>query len=95
MLAWGPEHEFTLKSLLSSGRLYAKWPEKEGNAEDMFSRAIHGKEETFGRDHKSTLGCVLSPGLLYTHRFMGDEAYEVYEVYLRLRKAYDSVRPWD
>ncbi|KAK3669213.1 hypothetical protein LTR78_010910 [Recurvomyces mirabilis] len=71
------DSETAYSSLHDMGRLYDNqgWLEK---AEQMYLRALQGKEEAWGPKHTSTLGTVNNLGILYWKQGKMREAEEMY-----------------
>ncbi|CAI9635625.1 unnamed protein product [Alternaria burnsii] len=67
------------------GVLYADQG-KLDKAEEMYQRALQGKEKALGRDHTSTLGTVNNLGILYRRQGKLDEAEEMYQRALQGRE---------
>jgi tetratricopeptide (TPR) repeat protein len=67
------------------GMLYADQG-KLDKAEEMYERALQGREEALGRDHTSTLNTVNNLGILYADQGKLDKAEEMYERALQGRE---------
>jgi tetratricopeptide (TPR) repeat protein len=68
----------TITAIHGLGELYFNQG-KLDKAEEMFERALQGREKALGRDHPSTLGTVNNLGNLYRKQGKLDEAEEMYE----------------
>ncbi|KAL1598071.1 hypothetical protein SLS59_007081 [Nothophoma quercina] len=68
------------------GDLYADQG-KLGEAEEMYERALEGKEKALGPDHTSTLSTINNLGLLYADQGKLEEAQKMYE---RALKGYEK-----
>jgi Tfp pilus assembly protein PilF len=66
-----------LKAFDGLGRLYSSHG-KLKEAEEMYQRAVVGKEKALGRDHTSTLNTVHNLGNLYSDQGKLQEAEEMY-----------------
>jgi Tfp pilus assembly protein PilF len=76
------EQETTLAAILLLGNLY-KDQGKLDKAEQMYERALRGREEALGASHTSTLDTVNNLGLLYADQGKLDKAEQMYERALR------------
>ena len=78
------DHTSTLRTVNNLGVLY-KSQGKLAEAEEMYSRALKGKEKALGADHTSTLDTVNNLGLLYKSQ---GKLAEAEEMYLRALQGY-------
>lgn len=78
----GEERETILDAMHLLGLLYANQG-RLGEAEQMYQRALRGKEEALGPSHTSTLGTVNNLGLLYANQGRLGEAEQMYERVMR------------
>ncbi|KAF2818243.1 FabD/lysophospholipase-like protein [Ophiobolus disseminans] len=78
----GEEQGTVLDAADLLGNLYADQG-KLGKAEQMFERALRGKEEALGPTHTSTLDTVNNLGILYKDQGKLGEAEQMYERALR------------
>jgi tetratricopeptide (TPR) repeat protein len=78
----GEKQETVLDAIHLLGDLY-KDQGKLGEAEQMYERALRGKEEALGPTHTSTLGTVNNLGRLYSDQGKLGEAEQMYERALR------------
>jgi tetratricopeptide (TPR) repeat protein len=75
----GQDHEFSIIDAVHSlGVLYADQG-KLDKAEEMYERALQGKEKALGPNHTSTLDTVNNLGILYAGQGKLDKAEEMYE----------------
>ncbi|KAJ6014042.1 hypothetical protein N7540_008633 [Penicillium herquei] len=74
--ARGPEHLFTLETILEIGILYCDQG-KLKEAEEMHQQALVGYEKAFGPRHASTLDAVHNLGILYGKQGKLKEAEEM------------------
>ncbi|RYO22811.1 hypothetical protein AA0113_g12754 [Alternaria arborescens] len=70
--------ESLTEAIHNLGLLYAHQG-KLDKAEEMFKRALQGKEKALRRDHTSTLDTVNNLGVLYKNQGKLDKAEEMYE----------------
>ncbi|KAH6981463.1 hypothetical protein EDB80DRAFT_899547 [Ilyonectria destructans] len=75
---WYIGDELVMVSLHMLGNLYSDQG-KFKEAEEMYERALEGKEKALGLDHTSTLDTVNNLGLLYNHQGKLKEAEEMYK----------------
>jgi tetratricopeptide (TPR) repeat protein len=68
------------------------WDGKLDKAEEMYQRALQGREKVLGRDHTSMLDTVHNLGNLYADQGRLGEAEQMYERALRGYEALGSVR---
>jgi tetratricopeptide (TPR) repeat protein len=68
----------TIEATHNLGNLYADQG-KLDKAEEMYERALEGKEKALGHDHTSTLDTVNNLGNLYVNQGKLDKAEEMYE----------------
>jgi tetratricopeptide (TPR) repeat protein len=87
----GEEQEAVLDAVHLLGNLYSNQG-RLGEAEQMYERALRGKEEALGLNHTSTLDTVNNLGLLYKNQGKLGEAEQMYERALRGYEALSSVR---
>ena len=85
------DHENTLNAVWNLGNLYADQG-KMKEAEDMYQRALKGKEKAWGPEHTSTLDTVNNLGILYADQGKMKEAEEEASPTLRLICMYDICR---
>jgi tetratricopeptide (TPR) repeat protein len=83
--AKGKEQQTVLGALHQLGNLYADRG-KLGEAEQMYERALRGREEALGPTHTSTLSTVNNLGILYAKQGKLDEAEQMYDRALRWRE---------
>ncbi|PVH67512.1 HET-domain-containing protein [Cadophora sp. DSE1049] len=76
--AWGPDHTSTLSTVNNLGLLYADQG-KLAEAEQMYQRALQGKEKAWGSEHTSTLDTVHNLGILYKNQGKLVEAEQMYQ----------------
>jgi tetratricopeptide (TPR) repeat protein len=72
------DNETTLRAIALLGALYAD-QNKLDKAEEMYQRALEGREKALGPDHTSTLRTVNNLGLLYVDQGKLDAAEEMYQ----------------
>jgi tetratricopeptide (TPR) repeat protein len=77
-IAMWSNDDTVLSAAHSLGDLYADQG-KLDKAEEMYERALEGKEKALGPDHTSTLGTVNNLGNLYADQGKLDKAEEMYE----------------
>ncbi|KAF1817833.1 uncharacterized protein K489DRAFT_303975, partial [Dissoconium aciculare CBS 342.82] len=83
----GAEHTSTLDTVNNLGNLYSNQG-KMAEAEEMYVRALRGKEKAWGAEHTSTLATVNNLGSLY--KIQGKLA-EAEVMYLRALRGYEKL----
>jgi len=84
-LAFGPEHELTIKIVGSLGIVYADQG-KLAEAELMYQRALGEQEKIFNSEHEDTLSTVNNLGALYKNQGRLAEAELMYQRALQGRE---------
>jgi tetratricopeptide (TPR) repeat protein len=93
VLAGQEDDTITLDALHNFGTLYRNQSRLD-EAEEMYERALQGREKALGPDHTSTLQTVNNLGLLYADQGRLDEAGEMYKRALQgYEKRYGSDHP--
>ena len=82
----GREDDITMIDAVHGLGILYRYQGKLDKAEEMYARALQGREKALGRDHKSTLTTVNNLGNLYAAQGKLDEAEEMYERALQGRE---------